>query len=155
MVVMLMSASEPSAPKVFSELDVLIKQEFLEFFFGELVDMRPIFVNDFDAMLIYTAISRYYLRNERVGFSDGGVQPSFDCGLTATRIAGLTKIPRETVRRKLLQLECRGYLERGPRDEWLVSRRDGQPVIRTEYAPEWRRELERIKRFVKTLKDHV
>jgi len=145
---------DPSVQPVFTERDVLIKHEFLEFLFGELVDMRPIFENDFDSMLIYTAISRFYLKNERVGLPEEnelGPAP----GLTAARIAEWTTIPRETVRRKLLQLESRGLLERGPRDEWRVARRDGQPVIRIEYAEAWRRELSRITRFVRSLRDHV
>ena len=150
-----MSEAEPLTPKIFSKRDVLIKQEFLEFLFGELVDMRPIFENDFDSMLIYTAISRYYLRNERVGLSTEASQSAADVGLTAARIAKWTKIPRVTVRRKLLGLESRGVLERGPHDEWRVAQRDGQPVIRVEYALEWRRELQRIERFVKALKDHI
>lgn len=140
---------------IFSERDVQIKHEFLEFLFGELVDMRPIFEHDLDSMLIYTAISRYYLRDERVGLSPENAESGQRRGLTATRIAESTKIPRETVRRKLHQLERRQLLEKGPRDEWFVALRDGQPVIRSKYSHEWRRELERIVKFVKSLKDHV
>jgi hypothetical protein len=61
-----MPESEPSR-SVFDERDVLIKHAFLEFLFDKLVDMRPIFENDFDSMLVYTAISRFYLKDERVG----------------------------------------------------------------------------------------
>lgn len=148
-----MPESEPSR-SVFDERDVLIKHAFLEFLFDELVDMRPIFENDFDSMLVYTAISRFYLKDERVGLSEESVQTSV-YGMTASRIAEWTKIPRETVRRKLLRLEGRGLLERGPRDEWRVAQRDGQPVIRTAYAEAWCQELSRIVRFVKSLRDHV
>jgi DNA-binding transcriptional ArsR family regulator len=147
-----MSQSEPPG-NVFSERDVLIKHAFLEFLFDELVDMRPIFENDFDSMLVYTAISRFYLMNERVGLSEENARSP--TSLTASRIAEWTKIPRETVRRKLLQLESRGLLERGPRDAWRVAQKDGQPVIRTEYREAWRRELNRIVRFVKSLRDHI
>lgn len=117
--------------------------------------MRPIFENDFDAMLVYTAISRYYLRNERVGLSDENAPSCMGYGLTAARISEWTRIPRETVRRKLHRLEKRGLLERGPHDEWRIAQRDGQPVIRIEYAEEWREELSRIVKFVSSLKDHV
>jgi hypothetical protein len=148
-----MPESEPSR-SVFNERDVLIKHAFLEFLFDELVDMRPIFENDFDSMLVYTAISRFYLKDERVGLSEESIQASA-YGMTASRIAEWTKIPRENVRRKLLRLEGRGLLERGLRDEWRVAQRDGQPVIRTAYAEMWRQELSRIVRFVKSLRDHV
>lgn len=136
----------------FSERDVLIKHELLEFLFAELVDMRPVFTNDFDSMLVYAAISRFYLRDERVGLA-----PQDDRfgsrRMTATRIAEATKIPRETVRRKLHLLQKRGLLEKGPQDEWRVAVQDGQPVIRTEFLPVWERELNRVIRFVRALRD--
>jgi hypothetical protein len=129
----------------------LFKHEFLEFLFAELVDMRPIFKNDLDTMLVYTAISRYYLRDERVGLS-----PEYENrGFTIKKIAESTTIPRETVRRKLLELESRGLLEKGPQDEWRIAVKDGLPVIRTEYEPQWAREMARVVKFVKALKDHV
>lgn len=149
-----MSADEVLLERVFSERDVLIKHEFLDFLFGELVDMRPIFENDFDAMLVYTAISRFYLRDERWALADETAQPRLEHGVTAARIAGWTSIPRETVRRKLHRLKERGLLEKGPRG-WHVARRDGQPVIRTEYADAWRQELDRIIRLVTALRAHV
>ena len=129
----------------------LFKHEFLEFLFAELVDMRPIFQNDLDAMLIYTAISRYYLRDERVGLA--AQQESR--GFTIKMISDATTIPRETVRRKLRELESRGLLEKGPRDDWRIAVKDGLSVIRTAYEPQWRREMERVVKFVKALKDHV
>ncbi|MGJ0506062.1 MAG: hypothetical protein ACR652_02790 [Methylocystis sp.] len=139
---------------VVKEKYALFKHEFLEFLFSELVDMRSVFENDLDSMLIYTAISRFYLRDERAGLSPGCDE--FDSrGFSATRISAQTKIPRETVRRKLHELQGRGLIEKGPRDEWRIAVKDGFPVIRTEYQHEWRREMERVVKFVKALKDHV
>ena len=131
------------------------KHEFLELLFSVLVDERPIFWNDLDALLVYTAISRHYLRDERVGLPLEDDDFDQRRGQTATTIAASTKIPRETVRRKLQQLESRGLLEKGPRDEWRVAVKDGQPVIRTEFSHEWQREMKRIVKFVAALKDHV
>ena len=149
-----MSAESSATTTIFSERDILIKHEFLEFLFGELVDMRPIFENDFDEMLVYTAISRFYLRDERIGLSNEDAETRVAHGLTATRIAGWTNIPRETVRRKLHRLEKRGLLEKGPRG-WQVARKDGQPVIRVEFAREWRQELDRIIKLVTALRAHI
>ncbi len=129
----------------------LFKHEFLEFLFAELVEMRPIFRNDLDSLLVFTAISRHYLRDERVGLS-----PTDEShGFTIKRIAEATTIPRETVRRKLRELESRGLLEKGPHDEWRIAVRDGLPVIRTEYEDSWRREMDRVVKFIKALKDYV
>jgi hypothetical protein len=143
------------SPSVLSKEYAHLKGEFVEFLFSILVDERPIFCNDLDALLTYTAISRYYLRDERVGLAPE--DPALDerHGLSTTRIARSTRIPRETVRRKLLLLESKGLLERGPHDEWRVAVRDGQPVIRTQYALEWEREMTKIVNFVRALKDRV
>jgi hypothetical protein len=131
------------------------KHEFLELLFGVLVDERPIFGNDLDSLLVYTAISRHYLRDERFGLSPDEDDVDQRGGLTASKVAESTRLPRETVRRKLHQLGSRGLLEKGPRDEWRVAVRDGQPVIRTQYSHEWQREMKRIVKFVRALKDHV
>ncbi len=131
------------------------KHEFLEFLFAVLVDERPVFGNDLDSLLVYTAISRHYLRDERAGLSLDDADFGRRVTLNATKIAETTKIPRETVRRKLRQLERRGFLEKGPREEWRVVVRNGQPVIRSEYSHVWQQEMARIVKFVKALKDFV
>jgi hypothetical protein len=129
-----------------------IEHEFLKFLFAILVDEKKVFGNDLDALLVYTAISRYYLRDERAG-----LDPEDDAfgGLALTRIVETTKIPRETVRRKLQLLESKGLLERSSRNEWRVAVKDGQPVIRTEFADVWQKEMWRVVKFVRALKRYV
>jgi hypothetical protein len=135
---------------------VRFKHEFLEFLFAELVDVRTIFEGDLDALLIFIAISRYYLRDERANpAGDDDPLSRTPHHLTLSRIAEITKIPRETVRRKLKQLEGRGLLEKGEHDNWRLTVADGQPVIRTAYEEAWRREMQRLVKLVRSLKDHV
>ncbi len=151
-----MSDTNTKIPQtVVAEKYAQFKHEFLELLFAVLVDERPVFGNDLDSLLVYTAVSRYYLRDERVGLSleDRDLGRRFT--LNATRIAESTRIPRETVRRKLRQLESKGFLEKGPREDWRVVVRNGQPVIRSEYSHVWQQEMTRIVKFVKALKDHV
>ncbi len=142
-------------PSIYSENYAHFKHEFLELLFSILMDERPIFGDDLDALLVYTAISRHHLRDERLGLAIEDPDFGERRGLTTAAIARSTGIPRETVRRKLLLLETKGLLERGPNDEWRVALKDGQPVIRTQYAHEWEREMKRIVKFVKALKDYV
>jgi hypothetical protein len=146
-------SNEP--PTIRSENYAHFKHEFLELLFAVLVDERPIFGDDLDALLVYTAISRYHLRDERLGRAIEDPDFGERRGHTTARIARSTRIPRETVRRKLLLLEAKGLLERGPHDEWRVAVRDGQPVIRTRYAHEWEREMTKIVKFVRALKNLV
>jgi hypothetical protein len=132
-----------------------LKGEFLELLFSVLVDERPIFGDDLDALLVYAAICRFHLRDERLGLALEDPDFRERHGLTTATIARSTRIPRETARRKLLLLESKGLLERGPHDEWRVAVRDGQPVIRTRYAHEWEREMTKIVKFVRALKNLV
>jgi hypothetical protein len=135
-----------------SRNDANIKHEFSKFLFDILADEKYIFGNDLDALLVYTAVSRYYLRDERAG-----LDPDDDAfsGLALARIVETTKIPRETVRRKLQLLESRGLLERSSRNQWRVAVKDGQPVIRTEFADVWQKEMWRIVKFVRALKEYL
>lgn len=140
---------------VVEENYVKFQHEFLEFLFAHLVDMRAIFEGDLDALLIFISISRYYLRDERANPEMNEDQLGANRFLTLSRITDLTKIPRETVRRKLKQLESRGLLEKGPHDNWRLAVLEGQPVIRARYEPVWGREMERLVRLVRKLKGDV
>jgi hypothetical protein len=137
---------------IVSRNDAKIKREFSKFIFDVLADEKYIFGNDLDALLVYTAVSRYYLRDERAG-----LDPEDDAlgGLALARIVQTTKVPRETVRRKLQLLESRGLLERSSRNQWRVAVKDGQPVIRREFAGVWQKEMWRIVKFVRALKEYV
>jgi hypothetical protein len=146
----------PLPNTVVAENYIKFKHEFLEFLFAELVDMRTIFEGDLDALLIFISISRYYLRDERshpAGADDAELGAHHH--LTLSRIAEITRIPRETVRRKLKQLEGRGLLEKGEHDNWRLTVQDGQPVIRTSYEEVWRREMQRLVKLVRSLNTHV
>lgn len=141
---------------VVAENYIKFKHEFLEFLFAELLDMRTIFEGDLDALLIFISISRYYLRDERSHpYGDDDVPFGDQHHLTLSRIAEITKIPRETVRRKLKQLESRGLLEKSAHDNWRLTVEGGQPVIRTAHEEVWRREMQRLVRLVRSLRDHL
>lgn len=149
-------AKAPIPNTVVAENYIKFKHEFLEFLFAELVDMRTIFEGDLDALLIFISISRYYLRDERSNpFGDDEVAFGTQHHLTLSRIAEITKIPRETVRRKLKLLESRGLLEKGYHDNWRLTVAEGQPVIRMAHEEVWRREMQRLVKLVRSLKDHL
>jgi DNA-binding transcriptional ArsR family regulator len=149
-----MSRKAPTPHTVVEENYVKFQHEFLEFLYAHLVDMRVIFEGDLDALLIFISISRYYLRDERAN-PDMDEALGDNRHLTLSRIAELTGIPRETVRRKLRQLESKGLLEKGQHDNWRLVVQDGQPVIRTKYEPVWQRVMQRLVKLVRTLRADV
>ncbi|WP_363350160.1 hypothetical protein [Methylocystis echinoides] len=152
-----MMDAKPDIPQTIVEENyVKFQHELLEFLFAHLVDMRAIFEGDLDALLIFISISRYYLRDERINAASEEAGPQqHHHHLTLSRIAQITTIPRETVRRKLSLLESKGLLERGPNDGWRLVVKDGRPVIRARYESVWQRVMRRLVKLVRALKEHV
>jgi DNA-binding transcriptional ArsR family regulator len=151
-----MSGDErPFPDTVVQEHYVTFQHEFIEFLVAQLIDFRKVFEGDLDELLIYIFISRYHLREERGRKfdPDGDSYPS--APPTLSRIAEMTGIPRETVRRKLLALQTRGLLEKADQDKWQVTVRDDQPIIRREYEQFWAREMRRLVKLVRALKPFV
>lgn len=145
----------PIPQTVVADNYVRFKHESLEFLFAHLVDVRPIFGDDLDALLIFIAISRFYLRDERANPDAQDAEHGVNRRLTLSRIAEMTGIPRETTRRKLKLLQEKGLLEKGQYDNWQLSIKDGQPVIRTSHPEVWQKEMQRLVKLVRALKDCV
>ena len=95
----------PIPSTVVGENYVRFKHESLEFLFTHLVDVRPIFGDDLEALLIFIAISRFYLRDERANPDADNAELGVNRRLTLSRISEMTGIPRETTRRKLKLLQ--------------------------------------------------
>ena len=55
-------------------------------------------------------------------------------GIAAARIADITLIPRQTVRRKLLALQARGWIDHDPSAGWRMTVRDGVCIAQTDMA---------------------
>ena len=127
----------------------------IEFLVAEFIDFRKVFHGDLDESLIFLTLARYHLREERIGTPENDLEYLPVHSLPQARIAEITEIPRETTRRKLLALEKRGLIEKDAQDRWRVATRDGVPVIRTEYADYWRREMQRLVKLVRALKPYV
>lgn len=69
----------------------------------------------------------------------------------ASRIADITKIPRQTVRRKLQSLEARGWIERDDAGAYRLVSVEGQSTARRDLAEPDRRAIQRIARLVADL----
>jgi len=99
-------------------------------------------------MLVLAILGQVYLQRQ-VGLDADTPAIEPDASISASRIADVTGIPRETVRRKLVALEERGWVERthsasyrlvGPRT------RQGSPV-RAELSEIDSRSIERVARL--------
>jgi hypothetical protein len=133
---------------------VEVQHQAIEFLVAQLIDFRKVFAGDLDEMLIFLLLARYHLREEIIETpSDVEYFPVHS--LSLARLSDITEIPRETVRRKLIAMQKRGLVEKDEQDKWRISVRHGSPVIRTEYAEYWQREMKRLVKLVKAISPYV
>ncbi|WP_442754767.1 hypothetical protein ACNHKD_17495 [Methylocystis sp. JAN1] len=151
-----MITKDPSIPETPVDRHyVEFQHHAIEFLVAQLIDFRKVFEGDLDESLIFLTLARYHLREERIGAPDNDLEYLPVHSLPQARISEITEIPRETTRRKLLALEKRGLIEKDAQDRWRIATRDGVPVIRTEYADYWRREMQRLLKLIRALKPYV
>ncbi|MCA3182710.1 MAG: helix-turn-helix domain-containing protein [Methylobacterium sp.] len=85
-----------------------------------LVDCRRVFNGDLDAMLVLAILGQNHLTVLMAGETDGEAHtPSL--GMTASRIADVTEMSRQTVRRKLHDLAGRGWLTQQADASWTLA----------------------------------
>lgn len=146
----------PESDKIFPETVVrenyvAVQYQFVEFLSAQLIDFRKLFHGDLDELLVFMMISRFYLRDELRQKQEIDADVPFRAPLTAARIAELTGIPRETVRRKLKKLEESGLLIKTERGGWSLAETAGKPTIRVRFEDFLQKEMSRVTRFAKAI----
>lgn len=105
-----------------------LQYRFVEFLVEHLTDVSREFGGDLQQAMLLAVIGQVYLhallRSGRdfqdfsSGQGDGQIVTPF---ITASRMADVTGIPRETVRRKLARLEQKGWIEQLPDGAWRLK----------------------------------
>lgn len=123
---------------------------FVEFFIEHLSDVGRAFGGDLQQVLVLAVLGQAYLHAAR---SDAE-QPAADrrppqerASTSASRIADVTGIPRQTVRRKLAALGERGWILRNPDGLWRLAVEDGVSAARRDLSDIDRRALMRVARL--------
>lgn len=102
---------------------------FVEFLVSHLCDVGRAFDGDLQSVLVLAVIGQATLAAGRAAAAEGlsaADQPAERASTSASRIADVTGIPRETVRRKLMLLQARGWIAARPDGAWhLVVDADG------------------------------
>lgn len=92
-----------------------VQYAFVEFVSGHLADVSRVFKGDLQFPVLLAVIGQATIKGHvaatRAGVRLQDIEPR-NLGLTAFRLADATGIPRETVRRKLLEMQRRGWLAR-------------------------------------------
>lgn len=125
---------------------------FVNFLLDHLADLSRAYRGDFQQILILAIIGQRWLSLLRN--AQGGDLPRPDeMAISASRLADVTGIPRETVRRKLALLQDRGWVVQGPDGTWaLAEDEDGKDLpVRRDHAEIDHRGRQRVARLVAVL----
>ncbi|MCU0854872.1 MAG: hypothetical protein MUF63_08225 [Rhodobacteraceae bacterium] len=123
---------------------------FVEFFVEHLEDVSRVFRGDLQQVIVLAIIGQLRLRATRsavLAGEDPMAIPAERCAIGASRIADVTAIPRETVRRKLELLEQRGWIERLEDGTWTLSYEDEISRARKGLSDVDQRGIDRIARL--------
>lgn len=135
----LQPSSRDLTAAAFAERYIDVQYVFVQFLTEHLADCAKAFGGDLEKVLILAVIGQAHL-SAVVQQADGGSS----YGMSALRVADITGIPRENVRRKLVQLSERGWIERG-RTGWRLKGPDPiAPQAKKDLNDLDRRGLERL-----------
>lgn len=134
----------------FEENYVPTQYALVQFVSEHLADCSRAFKGDLVAMLVLAIIGQAHLTALRNGRGGSGEQ-HVPAGVHALRIADITAIPRETVRRKLSSLKDLGWIDHVESGWVLVSAPGGTTNARRDLTDLDRRGLERLARLFSEL----
>lgn len=97
----------------------------VEFVAEHLIDMSFTFDGDLQEAVVLAIVGQAYMQELKSGVGDPA---SITRSVNASRIADITHIPRQTVRRKLDALSKRGWIEQDAQKNWRIVVRDGVSV---------------------------
>jgi DNA-binding MarR family transcriptional regulator len=113
----------------------------VEFVVGHLADLSKQFRGDLQQMLVLAIIGQMELHHRLTHADpDAASRPS----IGASRIADVTGIPRQTVRRKLASLSERGWIEADGAALWRLKIVDASALARTDLSEVDRRKMRRL-----------
>jgi hypothetical protein len=126
------------------EKNTTFRYRFGEFLIEHLFDCLQVF-GDLEEMLVMEVVMLQFPpgSSETAVKHDQHVAP-----LTASRIAKKTGIPRQTVRRKLLLLERRGWVTQTDDAAWRPVMRQNRPAFNADLAQFEKRGFDRVRKLM-------
>lgn len=104
----------------FAEHYPIYQYAFVEFVVDHLTDLARSFEGDLQKMLLLAVIGQRRLRAIREAGGDPRAVPAERMSVSASRLADVTGIPRESVRRKLARMEERGWIAQAADGGWFI-----------------------------------
>jgi hypothetical protein len=122
-----------------------LQYHFVEFLVEHLTDVSRAFEGDLQEMLVLAILGQVFIHADEQGLDN--------LPISASRIADVTGIPRQTVRRKLLSLQRRGWAYQGEDGGWRLITQRREAAAREDLCELDKRGTERLLKLVRTLKD--
>ena len=134
---------------------VRFQYAFIEFLAEHLTDVSREFGGDLQPPMILAVLGQRILlwqaEADRAAAGEG--PPPWAPTMATARIADVTGIPRETVRRKLADLEARGWIARDADGKWGIARVGDRAPARDALAELDRRGVARVAKLYTVLRD--
>jgi predicted transcriptional regulator len=122
----------------------------VEFVVDHISDLSRVFEGDLQEMLVLAIVGQVQLLAMRTA-AQAGVDPwsltDERLSINASRIADVTAIPRETVRRKLRSLEQRGWVIQTANSAWRLAVDGGVAKAKLDLNDVDRRSISRVARL--------
>ena len=106
-----------------------VQYAFVQFFTEHLADLNRVFEQDLQEMLVLAIVGQRRLEVALAGNDIGREGPARAC-ISASRISDVAHMPRQTVRRKLLGLQARGWVDCEKGQGWFIPERNGSSAVR-------------------------
>lgn len=138
------------AEEVFVTRYLEFQYSFVEFFVEHLSDLSRFFQSDLQQVLVLAIVGQVKLRAAQDAMEAGEDHAKLiliRAGISASRLADITSVPRQTVRRKLLQLRDSGWVEQYADGTWGIASREGGPSVRDALGEVDRRAIGRVARL--------
>jgi DNA-binding transcriptional ArsR family regulator len=123
---------------------------FVDFFVEHLGDLGRVFKGDLQQMLVLAVVGQAKIRAVRSAV-EAGMDPAqailAPSSISASRVADITGVPRQTVRRKLALLRDEGWVLQHSDGSWGIAGGDGRGSVRDSLAEVDRRAIGRIARL--------
>ncbi len=155
-----MGAREAQRPAGLSEQEIAARfradyprfqYTLVEFLAAHLADVSRVFQGDLQQPLILAVLGQRRLHWRAEAERLDGAEPGWSPAMAASRIADVTGVPRETVRRKLKLLAARGWIEQSDEGGWTLMVRDGAAPARADLAELDQRSMDRAARLIAAL----
>jgi hypothetical protein len=130
----------------------------VQFLIEHLADVNQAFRGDLLSSLVLAVIGQVWIGAMKAPdgtYVDPATLPPERLCTSATRIADVTGIPRQTVRRKLELLEGRGWIVRNPDSTYRLASTGGETAARRDLSETDARALRRVARLFSDLEKIV